>query len=451
MSRAADALKILAEHGNWRIEPGLTEAELNALESRFSLWLNDDHRDFLAAGLPVGSGWPDWRGADEVTLRAHIGRPVRELLHAVREDGLWHPAWGDNPGGDAALKLASAKLAQEPRVVPVYGVAFLKQGPGDPTVWAVRDDGQGITVTAVAADLIGLAQMLTGRSVASPSSAGDPPFLPSPTVEAEVPALDAPPFAPDPTAAPPTAVAPPRDPAAVLAAAGVVVGELQRHDDVLAHRAPMWSVPVSPGLPAIEAWLAVRAQFPQTGLWPVLLTRKAWHRIGMDGVADETPVWTTELDGARWLEREFGARTDEYDIPRYPSGFDADDPGDWQQSFADFDSRGEYSRLALIPTPSDWLVPGLLQWSGAINSDVLGAEHAAILRRWSARYRTELVALDAEFLVLVAHEPPRTQQDALTAALEAYLYCGDTVNTVAGSLDALARGMADPLWVFWWD
>ncbi|MGV0769935.1 DUF4253 domain-containing protein [Mycobacterium syngnathidarum] len=449
MSRAAQALEILAEHGQWRIEPGLTAAELATIESRFSLWLNDDHRAFLSAGLPVGPGWPDWRNADEVTLRMHIGRPVRELLHGVRDGRLWHPAWGDNPGGDAALKRASVKLAEEPRVVPVYGVAFLKQGPGDPTVWAVHDDGQAVAVTAVAQDLVGLAQSLTGQPVTSSTSVGDPPFLPAPSVGAQVPALEAPPFAPDPATVPPPAAAPPRDPAAALAAAGVVLGELQRHDDVLAHRAPMWSVPVPPGLPATEAWLAVRAQFPVTGLWPALLTDKTWHRIGMDGVADETPVLAVQLDGARWLERAFAERTAE--IPRHPSGFSADDSGDWPQMFADFDSRGEYSRLALIPTSADWLVPGLLQWSGAINSGVRGAEHSAILRRWSARYRTEVFALDDEFLVLVAGQPPRVPQDALTAALEAYLYCGDSVNTEAGSVDALARRLAHPLWVFWWD
>lgn len=327
MTVGARAVEILAEHGQWRIEPGLTEAELNTLESRFSLWLNDDHRDFLSAGLPVGDGWPDWRNADEVTLRAHIGRPVRELLHAVREGGLWHSAWGDNPGGDAALKLASAELAQEPRVVPVYGVAFLKQGPGSHAVWAVQDGGEGVTVAAVAADLVGLAQLLTGRPTAAPSSAGDPPFLPAPAPVPEVPELEAPPFAPDPVIAPPPAVAPPRDPGAALAAAGVVLGRLERHDDLLAHRAPMWTVPVPAGVPATEAWLAVRTRFAVTGLWPVLLTDMAWHRIGMDGVADETPVLAAELDGARWLEREFGLRTAEYDIPRYPSGFDSGDPG----------------------------------------------------------------------------------------------------------------------------
>ncbi|OBG83954.1 hypothetical protein A5699_02975 [Mycobacterium sp. E802] len=447
MTTGADALKILADDGRWRIEPGLTQAELDALETRFSLWLHPDHRDFLAAGLPIGSGWPDWRNADDVTLRAHIGRAVRELLHSVRTGELWHPAWGDNPGGDAAWKIASAALAGQPRVVPIYGVAFLTQGPGAPTVWAVQDAG----VRAVAADLIGLAHLLTGQTVNPPDSAGPPPLLPEPEPEPDVPVLDVPPFPPDPVMPPLTAVLPPRDPGAALAELGVDVGQLQRHDDVLAHRAPMWSTSVPPGVPAIEAWLAVRAQFPMTGLWPVLLTDSAWHRIGMDGVADETPLLAAQFNGVGWLEREFAERTSEYPVPRYGREFDVLDSEDWQQSFLRFDFRGKYSRLALVPTPADWLVPGLLQWSGAVNSDVSGVDHAAILRRWAVRHQTEVLALDDEYLVLVANQPPRTQHEALTAALEAYLYCDDTVNTQTGSLDALAVALTDRLWTFWWD
>ncbi|OMC39103.1 hypothetical protein A5740_26995 [Mycobacterium sp. GA-1841] len=447
MTVGADALKILADDGRWRVDPGLTEAELDALETRFSMWFHPDHRDFLAAGLPVGSGWPDWRNADEVTLRAHIGRPVRELLHAVRAGALWHPAWGDNPGGDAAWKIASAALADQPRVVPIYGVAFLTQGPDAPTVWAVQDAG----ICAVAADLVGLARLLTGHTVTPPDSAGPPPLLPEPEPERDIPGLDVPPFPPDPIMATLTAVLPPRDPGTALAELGVDLGNLLRHDDVLAHRAPMWTASVRPGIPAIEAWLAVRAQFPVTGLWPVLLTGSAWHRIGMDGMADETPLLAAEFNGARWLEREFAERTAEYPVPRYAREFDVLDTGDWQQSFVRFDSRGEYSRLGLVPSPADWLVPGLLQWSGAVNSGVCGIDHAAILRRWAVRHQTEVLALDDEFLVLVANEPPHTQREALTAALEAYLYCDDTVNTQAGSLDALAVALTDRLWTFWWD
>ncbi|WKG06115.1 DUF4253 domain-containing protein [Mycolicibacterium sp. HK-90] len=448
MTTGTRALGILAAHGQWRIEPGLTAAELDSLESRFELRLNDDHREFLSAGLPVGSGWPDWRNADEVTLRMHIGRPVRELLQAVREGQLWLENWGRRPHSDReAVTRASRALAEQPRVVPVYGVAFLRQGPRpDPTVWAVQDH----TVTAVGADLVDLARMLTGQSVDAPAGTADVPFVPSPA-ELDVVALAIPPFSPDPDSAAPVAVRPPTDPASAFAAFGVELSTLTRHDDVLAPHAPMWTLSVDPSGPGVSLWESVRARFSDTGLWPVLLTDRTWHRIGLDGIADDTPVLTAALDGARWLENEFRDRTADCDIARAEISFRPRTGGDWKQSFVDFDHRREYTTLALVPTPADWYVPGLLQWSGAVNSDVLGIGHAAVLRRWAHRYRTEVIALGDEFLTLRASAPPADEAAGLAAALEAWMYCDDAVNTQAGSLDALASMLTDQLWTFWWD
>lgn len=68
--------------------PGLTAVELRAVETRFDITFNDDHRDFLTAGLPVGPSWPDWRNGDEVELRSHLGVPVRHVLRAVSSAGL---------------------------------------------------------------------------------------------------------------------------------------------------------------------------------------------------------------------------------------------------------------------------------------------------------------------------------------------------------------------------
>ena len=419
MTVGADAIALLAGSGQWRVEPGLTEAELDGIEDRFELRLGPEYRSFLAAGLPIGSGWPDWRHADELTLRMHIGRPVRELLAAV--------------DGGAAAKAVSRELARHPREVPVSGVTYVRQGDsGDATVWAVQDG----TVTAVAADLLGLARMLTGEPVEPPVPQAHPPFV---ALAPEVVPLPVPPFPADPPARALRAVRPPTDPAAALDLAVVT-----RHDDVLAHRAPMWTLPGG-----LALWERLRAAFPTTGLWPVLLTERTWHRIGLDGVADETSVLDPDLDGARWLADRFRAHAGEVaraDIPFQPVG-----GRKWQQSFTDFDHDHEYTTLALIPTPADWLVPGLLQWSGAINYDVVGVHHAAVLRRWSDRYGSELVALDGEFLTLHVDRPPRDAQSARTAAVEAWLYCDDAVNTQAGSVDALAAMLTDQLWTFWWD
>jgi hypothetical protein len=43
---------------------GLTDAEFDAVEHEFGFTFAPDHRAFLAAGMPTGRGWPDWRDPD---------------------------------------------------------------------------------------------------------------------------------------------------------------------------------------------------------------------------------------------------------------------------------------------------------------------------------------------------------------------------------------------------
>jgi hypothetical protein len=38
--------------------------------------------------------------------------------------------------------------------------------------------------------------------------------------------------------------------------------------------------------------------------------------------------------------------------------------------------------IGLIPARHGWEVPGLLSWSGAVNYDLDGAHHVAVLRHW---------------------------------------------------------------------
>ncbi|WP_158645546.1 hypothetical protein [Stackebrandtia albiflava] len=47
------AARRLAESGVAGIAPGLTDAEFTRLEARFGIEFAADHREFLAAGLPV--------------------------------------------------------------------------------------------------------------------------------------------------------------------------------------------------------------------------------------------------------------------------------------------------------------------------------------------------------------------------------------------------------------
>ncbi|GIG00753.1 hypothetical protein [Catellatospora citrea] len=124
------------------IRPGLTAAELAAAEERFGFVFADDHRAFLAAGLPLLArghcehpdraswGWPDWRDLGSEELRSQVDWPVDTVLEEIGA-GHWPHGWGSRPADPAeALDEARSRLAEVPRMVPVYAHRYLPAGRG---------------------------------------------------------------------------------------------------------------------------------------------------------------------------------------------------------------------------------------------------------------------------------------------------------------------------------
>lgn len=140
----SQAARRLAGLGCCEIAPGLTDAEFDRIERAFGFQFADDHRAFLTAGLPMNGPveeeegvwyawerpWPQWRDGDPASLRERLDWPIDGVLVDV-EGGLWLEAWGRRPDGlDTALEIARSRLAEAPRLVPVYGHRFLPAGHG---------------------------------------------------------------------------------------------------------------------------------------------------------------------------------------------------------------------------------------------------------------------------------------------------------------------------------
>ncbi|MEZ0064032.1 hypothetical protein ABIA32_000010 [Streptacidiphilus sp. MAP12-20] len=107
------------------VGPGLSDAELDAVEARFGFRFAADHRTFLQAGLPLGKSWPDWRGADPEELRGRLDWPTHGVMFDVKH-GFWYPGWGTEPESrQQALQLAAARLREVPQLVPVYSHRYL--------------------------------------------------------------------------------------------------------------------------------------------------------------------------------------------------------------------------------------------------------------------------------------------------------------------------------------
>ncbi|MFE5948438.1 hypothetical protein [Streptomyces sp. NPDC056480] len=136
----AEAARRLAQTGLYEFEPGLTDAEFSRIERDHGFEFADDHRAFLAAGLPVNvppedgqtwaEPWPEWRGAPD-KLHEQLRWPVEGVLHDVEHNDFWHATWGARPADDAAaLATARRRLADVTPLVPVYAHRYLPAGRG---------------------------------------------------------------------------------------------------------------------------------------------------------------------------------------------------------------------------------------------------------------------------------------------------------------------------------
>lgn len=137
-----EAARRLRQLGFVDFGPGLTDAEFAAAEAGFGFEFADDHRAFLAAGLPlfarghcdhpdqVSWGWPDWRDLESTALHDQVAWPVKSALKEIGA-GHWPGGWGKRPADPAAvLDKARRRLARVPQLVPVYAHRYLPAGRG---------------------------------------------------------------------------------------------------------------------------------------------------------------------------------------------------------------------------------------------------------------------------------------------------------------------------------
>jgi hypothetical protein len=178
----------LARTERYRIGPGLSEAEFSRVEGRYGFEFADDHRAFLAVGLPLNAPipeqdgvvhthagpWPDWRDGDPEELRERLSRPIHGVLFDVEHNRYWHESWDARPDDPAEARTAAEHHLQAvPRMIPIYSHRYLPAGRaayGHPVLSMSQTD-----IICYGVDLVDYIHHEFGGPDADPAKPGRPP------------------------------------------------------------------------------------------------------------------------------------------------------------------------------------------------------------------------------------------------------------------------------------
>ncbi len=101
--------------------PGLSESEVERIETTFGFRFPPDLCALLQTGLPIGEGFPNWRSGNVESLRNLLAGPGEGVLWDIRNNDVWLSSWGPKPSSiDESEQIASKLIEEAPTLIPVF-------------------------------------------------------------------------------------------------------------------------------------------------------------------------------------------------------------------------------------------------------------------------------------------------------------------------------------------
>lgn len=125
-------------------EPGLTEAQLDAIEAVIGAALPPDLRYLLKNVQDPGGVFAPLTDFTPEAYEASVQRVVDGIEFDIKHNAVWLTRWGARPETtEEALSVALSDMATWPKLVPVYGHRFMPLAPclpGNPIFSIVQTD-----------------------------------------------------------------------------------------------------------------------------------------------------------------------------------------------------------------------------------------------------------------------------------------------------------------------
>jgi len=137
-------LAALLQVGHLPFDAGLTDEEVERIERKYAFRFPPDLRAFLQIVMPANIGFHDWRDGNEAGLREMLDWPLIGCLFDVEHTDFWLPEWGIRPASlSDALKIATEKVNEAPKLIPIYSHRFISEEPyeeGNPVLSVYQTD-----------------------------------------------------------------------------------------------------------------------------------------------------------------------------------------------------------------------------------------------------------------------------------------------------------------------
>ena len=222
-------------------------------------------------------------------------------------------------------------------------------------------------------------------------------------------------------------------------------------------------------------WPELRAAYPRSGLWPLLLQSEHTDPALPWAAGEVDPQPASVIDShdpgvflatawAAWVQEQEGEEDFDYhfeDLAPFgrdwpglaPPGEPMEDPdvvADWYAELLHDDT----ARLGLVVADRSADTLAVTGWTGPANH-AQTAPLAAVVRSWEDCFGVRVTRVGLDTLDLSVAAPPQTTEHALHVAAEHFAFCPDNIQQASPGQDTLSsyaeqmRGKNS--WSFWWD
>ncbi len=116
-------------------ESGLSEHEIENIESFYNIVIPPDLNEFLSIAHPVSNNFINWRDMNENNvniIRDRLNWPLEGMIFDIENNSFWYKQWGPKPDNiEEAIKICKKELEKVPKLIPICSHRYIPSEPSE--------------------------------------------------------------------------------------------------------------------------------------------------------------------------------------------------------------------------------------------------------------------------------------------------------------------------------